>query len=64
MNENVLILILFAAYFLPWILAASRSHPQVAPIFIVNMFLGWTLLGWVVALAWACSSVESKAARQ
>lgn len=23
------------------------------PIFLVNLFLGWTLIGWVVALAWA-----------
>jgi len=51
MGGNLLILILFVAYFLPWIVAAGRSHPQVAPIFIVNMFLGWTLLGWVIALA-------------
>lgn len=24
-----------------------------AAIFVVNLFLGWTLIGWVVALAWA-----------
>lgn len=29
---------------------------------IVNFFLGWTLVGWVAALAWACTKSESKSA--
>jgi hypothetical protein len=45
--------IAFALYFLPFIIAASRAHPQAAPIFVLNFFLGWTFIGWVVALAWA-----------
>ena len=49
-------LILIAAYFLPWIIAASRYHNNIGSIFVVNLFLGWTFLGWVVALAWSCSS--------
>jgi hypothetical protein len=27
---------------------------------IVNLFLGWTLVGWVAALAWACTKSESQ----
>lgn len=43
-------------YMLPAITASSRGHRQAAPIFVVNLFLGWTLIGWVVALAWSLSS--------
>lgn len=47
---------LIALYFLPAIIAIARGHTQGAPIVIVNFFLGWTLVGWVVALAWSCST--------
>jgi hypothetical protein len=46
-------LVVLALYFLPTIIAAIRGHPQLVPILIVNFFLGWTFVGWVVALAWA-----------
>jgi len=37
-------------YFLPTIVASLRHH-QAAPVFVLNLFLGWTFIGWVVALA-------------
>ncbi len=40
-------------YFIPTIIAIHRSHPNQAPIFVVNLLLGWTLVGWTVALAWS-----------
>ena len=43
-------------YFLPSIVAFFRKHVQAAPIFILNLFLGWTLIGWVGCLAWAVSA--------
>ena len=45
--------ILFALYFLPAIFAAWRHHPSADAITALNLFLGWTLIGWVVALVWA-----------
>lgn len=42
-----------ALYFYPAIIAARREHKNKTSIVLVNLFLGWTLLGWVVALAWA-----------
>lgn len=50
------LLILLALYFLPFIIALLRSHPQTASIFVLDLFLGWTLIGWVVALAMSVSS--------
>lgn len=42
-------------YFLPTIIATKRKHHNSAPICIINIFLGWTFLGWVIALGWAFS---------
>ena len=45
---------LFAGlYFLPSIVAFRRGHPSKAAVLILNIFLGWTFLGWVVSLVWA-----------
>jgi Superinfection immunity protein len=51
-------------YFLPAIIASRRNHSNASSILILNLFLGWTFLGWVVALIWAFSdnTAESKAA--
>lgn len=48
----------FAFYFLPSIIAAARSHPNMVPIVVVNLFLGWLLVGWVIALAWAFTAYD------
>lgn len=45
-------------YFLPTFEAALKKQPNVTSIAIVNTFLGWTLVGWVVAMAWAHRSHE------
>lgn len=42
-----------AFYLLPTIVAVVRSHDSMAAIGVVNLFFGWTLLGWVGCLAWA-----------
>ena len=41
-------------YFLPWIVAKCRGHQSSLAIFVCNLFLGWTFLGWVGSLVWAC----------
>ena len=53
---------LIGLYFFPSIVASWRHH-QAATVLIVNLFLGWTVVGWVVALAIAAgSSVPAAAA--
>lgn len=42
-----------AAYFVPTFIARFRSHHNFVAIMMVNVLLGWTFLGWVVALVWA-----------
>jgi Superinfection immunity protein len=41
-------------YFAPWIIAARRHVPNVGTVAVINVLLGWTFIGWVVALAMAC----------
>jgi hypothetical protein len=40
-------------YFLPSLIAGTRRHPHGNAIFLVNLLLGWTLLGWLAALIWS-----------
>ena len=44
---------LIALHFLPGIIASRRNHRNALAIWLVNIFFGWTLIGWVVALIWA-----------
>ena len=44
-------------YFLPAIIAFGRQHQHRVPILLVNLFLGWTLIGWVAALVWSAMPV-------
>ena len=41
-------------YFLPSIIGKDKK--DALGIFLVNLLLGWTLIGWVVALLWACAA--------
>jgi hypothetical protein len=44
------------AYMIPSFVAFNRRHRQRTAITILNIFGGWTLLGWVGALVWACTT--------
>lgn len=47
----------FAAYWVPSIVALCRKDAvNTGGILVVNGFLGWTVVGWIVALAMACKS--------
>jgi hypothetical protein len=55
------LLILLALYFVPTIVACSRQHPNRSPVLVLNIFLGWTLVGWVVALCWSLTAQAKNA---
>jgi hypothetical protein len=50
-------------YFLPSIIALARSKRDLLAIFLLNLFLGWSVIGWIVALVWAAKSDVPAAAR-
>ena len=43
-------------YFLPSIIALARSKRDILAIFLLNLFLGWSIIGWIVALVWAAKT--------
>jgi hypothetical protein len=49
-----------AVYFLPTVIAMARQHPAQVSILLVNLFLGWTLIGWVAALAWSAMPITER----
>lgn len=51
-----ILFVLVVPYFLPTIIAILRQKTNTGSIFALNLFLGWSLIGWVVALIWALSS--------
>lgn len=52
-------LIWFALYWLPTIIALVRHAPSSPGIALINFFFGWTGIGWIVALVWALSSAPT-----
>jgi hypothetical protein len=51
----LLFLTLLAVYLLPSVLSAYRNCESALWIAVLNVFLGWTIVGWVAALGWASS---------
>jgi Superinfection immunity protein len=49
-------LIFVGLYFLPAIIAAARHTHNSTGILLLNLFLGWTMIGWFVALLMAIFS--------
>ena len=43
------------SYWFPTLLAFHWRHRNRAAILIVNFFFGWTVVGWVISLIWACT---------
>ena len=57
--DNTLIIIL-TLYFLPSLIAVYRKHQDWLAICMVNLFLGWTIIGWFRALFWSGTAPRFK----
>ena len=51
---------LFCIYFMPSLIAQNRGHVNVNPITVINLFFGWTVIIWVICLAWSLSGKENR----
>jgi hypothetical protein len=49
----IALFLVLAFYFLPTIMAIKRKSPHTTAVVILNLFLGVTLLGWIIALVLA-----------
>lgn len=54
----VFVIIAIAFYFIPTFVAMNRDHRQAGAIAVLNLLLGWTLVGWVAALVWAATATS------
>lgn len=52
--------IIIVGYFLPTVIALFRKSPNRTAIGVLNLFLGWTLIGWVVALMMSVWGAEKE----
>lgn len=49
----ILLSIVSVGYFIPTTVAIIKKKTDTTAIVMLNLFLGWTFIGWVVALVWA-----------
>ena len=63
MSDFILIIFIIAVsvglYLLPTIVAYQRKHPNQNAIFLLNLLLGWTVLGWIIALIWSVMAIAT-----
>ncbi len=52
MSSLIWLLVIGGIYFFPSIVAIINKKKNASAIFILNFFLGWTFIGWVIALVW------------
>jgi Superinfection immunity protein len=45
-------------YFLPSIVGHKKR--DFAGILILNLLFGWTVIGWIIALIWACAAEDQQ----
>lgn len=61
---SIVVAILTVGYMLPWMIAALRGKSNVWGVFALNLLLGWTLIGWIIALVMACTSHQVAGVRR
>jgi hypothetical protein len=56
---SIIFITSMAIYFLPSIIAFSRHKKNSVAIFVLNLLLGWSFIGWAAALIWALVNDET-----
>jgi len=58
---GLLAMLFFAWLFIanaPIWIAVLRGHPNWVPIAVINFFLSWTVIAWIICLAWSLSAID------
>ncbi len=58
--QIIILLIIILLYFLPYVVAKIRKIKNSASVFWLNLFLGWTVLGYFVLLFYAALTSVTK----
>ena len=53
MVEFIFAIAIIMIYFAPALVAYNKKKRNAGAILTLNFFLGWTMIGWIVALVWA-----------
>jgi hypothetical protein len=53
----------FLLYFAPTLVAMARGHHNAFAIFLTNLLLGWSVIGWVIALIWSFTATGRRYVR-
>jgi hypothetical protein len=59
MSSILLLLFLAIPYFFPTIVALGKGYRNVGVMLLFNLFFGWTILGWLIALICAANVKET-----
>ena len=57
----LLVFLVFALYFIPSAIAINRKSNHKDSILLFNIWLGWTIIGWVAALYWSITDIAGDA---
>jgi len=49
----IMLMLVVIIYMLPTLIAFGREHPRRVEIFVLNILIGWTLIGWFLVFLWA-----------
>ena len=61
MDAFISFIVLVPLYFLPTIFAWALRHKRTAPLItVINIFVGWTIVGWVILLGWSLTKDKLK----
>ena len=61
---SIVVAVLTIGYMLPWMIAAMRGKSNHWAVMVLNLLLGWSVIGWVIALVMACTSHQVAGVRQ
>jgi T4 superinfection immunity protein len=51
----------FVVWLIPGFVAIMRHHHNCGAIWCLTIFLGWTFIGWLIALVWAFTNPPARA---
>ena len=59
MISVILTFLMIVVYLAPALVAMRRKHADRNAIILLNIFLGWSFIGWVIALVWSVKQSKS-----
>ena len=55
--------VITSLYFLPYLTAQRQNHIKLRTIYLLNIFTGWTVIGWITIMIWLCTPSRTKIRR-